>query len=208
MASGGLEWKITDGLTPYPDAVSAMERRVADILAGSHPEQVWLVEHPPLYTAGTGAKGSDLLSPSFPVYQAGRGGQYTYHGPGQQVAYLMLNLKARGRMDVRAYVANLEQWLISTLAELGVEGFVREGRVGVWTLDKTGKESKIAAIGIRIRQWVTYHGICINIDPDLAHYTGIVPCGIREFGVTSLRALGSDASIEDVQDTLKRTFPF
>ncbi len=349
-----IEWKISPGLTDYETALAAMEERVEDILSGRAPELVWLVEHPPLYTAGTSAKNTDLLSKQFPVYQAGRGGEYTYHGPGQRVVYVMLNLKARGAMDVRRYVASLEQWIIATLASFGIEGFTREGRVGVWVeeqappacgggrggwklgepthstrqptalkkakllrhnltraekrlwydvltnrnmahykfrkqmpigpyiadfvciekrliieldggqhaqqdqylhdherslfLSQAGyrvirfwnhdvmdrldavaemirialqenhpplpppqaggaKEAKIAAIGIRIRKWVTYHGICINVNPDLSHYSGIVPCGIREFGVTSLEKLGVDASMAQLDEALKSSFP-
>ena len=190
-----------------------MEQRVEDILAGTASELVWLLEHPPLYTAGTSAQPSDLLSSPFPVYAAGRGGQYTYHGPGQRVAYVMLDLKKRSAMDVRRYVASLEQWIIATLAQFGVQGFVREGRVGVWVSQDseignqgTWHEAKIAAIGIRIRKWVTFHGICLNVAPDLSHYNGIVPCGIREFGVTSLKALGVNASMEAVDSALKAQF--
>ena len=201
-----VEWKISNGLISYPDAMVQMEERVADILAGRAPELVWLLEHPPLYTAGTSAKSADLLSPQgFPVYQTGRGGQYTYHGPGQRVAYVMLNLKERGAMDVRAYVASLEQWIIRTLAEFNVKGEVREGRIGVWTETPEG-EAKIAAIGIRIRKWVTYHGICINMNPDLSHYAGIIPCGIREFGVTSLHQMGARVGMAEVDAALQKHF--
>jgi lipoyl(octanoyl) transferase len=207
VASGAVEWKISKEAVPYPEALAAMEQRVADILAKSAPEQVWLLEHPPLYTAGTSAKSADLIGQSpFPVYQTGRGGQFTYHGPGQSIGYVMLDLKMRGEMDVRAYVVSLEQWIINTLREFGVDAFVREGRVGVWTIDKNGQEAKIAALGIRIRKWVTFHGISVNVNPDLSHYAGIVPCGIKEFGVTSLKALGIDASMQDVQQALQRHF--
>jgi len=178
---------------------------VEEIVAGRAEEMVWLLEHPPLYTAGTSARPDDLLSSPFPVYAAGRGGQYTYHGPGQRVAYVMLDLKTRSAMDVRRYVASLERWMIATLAEFGVEGFVREGRVGVWVNDG-GQEAKIGAIGIRIRKWVTFHGICLNVAPDLSHYHGIVPCGIREYGVTSLARLGVNASMETVDAVLKAQF--
>jgi lipoyl(octanoyl) transferase len=200
-----VEWKISEGLTDYETALAAMESRVEDILTGRAGELIWLVEHPALYTAGTSAKATDLLSQRFPVYQAGRGGEYTYHGPGQRVVYVMLNLKARGAMDVRRYVASLEAWIISALKQFGVEGFTREGRVGVWvsTPSPLEGEKKVAAIGIRIRKWVTFHGICINVNPDLSHYAGIVPCGIREFGVTSLGKLGVRASIADVDEVLK-----
>jgi len=207
VASSNIEWKIDSGRIAYPEAVSAMETRVADIIAGKAPELVWLLEHPPLYTAGTSARGDDLSAGSpFPVYQTGRGGQFTYHGPGQRIGYAMLDLKTRGEMDVRDYVARLEKWIIATLATFGVESFVREGRVGVWTLDKNGHEAKIAALGIRIRKWVTFHGISINVNPDLSHYAGIVPCGIREFGVTSLAALENNASMQQVDAALQQTF--
>ncbi len=201
-----IEWKISKELVPYPEALAEMEARVAAIQSSSASELVWLLEHPPLYTAGTSAKSADLLSPQgFPVYQTGRGGQYTYHGPNQRVAYVMLDLKTRDAMDVRAYVASLEQWIINTLAEFGVESFVREGRIGVWAQTPQG-EAKIAALGIRIRKWVTYHGICINVNPDLSHYAGIVPCGIREFGVTSLHQLGVKISMEELDRKLHENF--
>ena len=203
-----LEWKISKGLVAYPEAMAEMEQRVADILAGRAPELIWLLEHPPLYTSGTSAKPADLLSPQgFPVYEAGRGGQYTYHGPGQRVAYVMFDLKKRGKMDVRSYVQSLEGWIIRVLAEFGVEGVVREGRIGVWVGTPQGEE-KIAAIGIRIRKWVTFHGICINVNPDLSHYAGIVPCGISEFGVTSLQKLGVVANMEEVDAALKKACIF
>ncbi|MDX2072924.1 MAG: lipoyl(octanoyl) transferase LipB [Alphaproteobacteria bacterium] len=218
-----LEWKISKGLVPYPEALAAMEARVAEIQAGRAPELAWLLEHPPLYTAGTSAKTADLLSAQgFPVYQTGRGGQYTYHGPGQRVAYVMLDLKQRNAQDVRAYVESLERWIIATLGEFGVRGETREGRVGVWVKEEAldrkdsspsteyrvpSTESKIAALGIRIRKWVTYHGICINVNPDLSHYAGIIPCGIREHGVTSLAALGINATMAEVDAALKRHFP-
>lgn len=200
------EWKLSQGLTEYLPAVDAMENRVAAIADGHAPELVWLLEHPPVYTGGTSAKASDLHSSPFPVYASGRGGQYTYHGPGQRVAYVLLNLKARQQMDVRAYVQRLEAWIIETLAELGVKGELREGRIGVWVTDPTGREAKIAALGIRVKQWVTYHGIALNVCPDLSHYAGIVPCGIREYGVTSLSALGVPASMADVDAALKKHF--
>lgn len=202
-----VEWKISKELIPYPEALAAMEARVAEISAGRACELVWLLEHPPLYTAGTSAKPNDLLSAQgFPVYEAGRGGQYTYHGPGQRIAYVMLNLKERNAMDVRAYVQSLEQWVISTLAHFKVSGEIREGRVGVWVNQKNS-EAKIAALGIRVRKWVTYHGICINVNPELSHYCGIVPCGIREFGVTSLHQLGANVAMDEVDAILKETFP-
>lgn len=201
-----VEWKISKGLVDYPQALSEMEARVADIQSGRASELVWLLEHPPLYTAGTSAKPSDLLSPQgFPVYQTGRGGQYTYHGPGQRVAYVLLDLKKRDKMDVRAYVASLERWIIASLAEFGIKGEVREGRVGVWVHTNAG-EAKIAALGIRIRKWVTYHGICINLNPDLSHYAGIVPCGIREHGVTSMAQLASHTTFEELDKVLYKNF--
>ncbi|SOH93528.1 lipoyl(octanoyl) transferase [Monaibacterium marinum] len=209
-----VEWKWADGLVNYPDAVAHMDRQVAGIHAGTLPEQVWLVEHPPLYTAGTSANANDLLSPDrFPVYTAQRGGQYTYHGPGQRVAYVMLDLGKRGR-DIRAFVAQLERWVIETLAEFNVRGEIRDGRVGVWVQrpDRpaliTGglREDKVAAIGLRVRKWVSFHGISINVEPDLSHFDGIVPCGISEHGVTSLVDLGHPVTMEDVDTVLQRTF--
>ena len=182
-----------------------MEARVDAIIAGTAPELVWLVEHPPLYTGGTSADTADLLDTSLPFYETGRGGQITYHGPGQRVAYVMLDLKKRGAMDVRAYVQHLEQWLIHTLARFGVESFTREGRVGVWT-DDSGTESKIAALGIRVRKWVTYHGIALNVSPDLIPYRGIVPCGIRGYGITSLEKLGILKNMGEVDAVLKEEF--
>ena len=201
-----VEWSVAPGPVPYPDAVAAMEERVAAILARRAPEQVWLLEHPPLYTAGTSAQADDLLDPSgLPVFKSGRGGQYTYHGPGQRVAYVMLDLAARRRMDLRCFVRDLEQWLIGTLAEFGVTGVCRSGRVGIW-VETDGGEAKIAAIGVRVRRWVTFHGVSLNVAPDLAHYRGIVACGIREHGVTSLAALGVEATMADVDQALRRNF--
>lgn len=201
-----MEWRISDTPVNYPDALETMETRVSGIIGGKAGELAWLIEHPPLYTAGTSAKSSELLSSMpFPVYAAGRGGQWTYHGPGQRVGYLMLDLKKRRMMDVRRYVHSLEQWLIATLDTFGIEGFVREGRIGVWVNVPHG-EAKIAALGIRVRKWVTYHGVSLNVAPDLSHYRGIVPCGIREHGVTSLAALGVDASMAEVDEALKREF--
>jgi lipoyl(octanoyl) transferase len=201
-----MEWRVTPGLTPYPDALAAMDARADAIHAGTADELIWLLEHPPLYTAGTSAQTEDLLDPRFPVYDAGRGGQYTYHGPGQRVVYLMLDLKARGR-DVRAYVTALEEWIIQSLARLGVTGERRQGRVGVWVQRGPLKEDKIAAIGVRIRRWVTLHGIAINVSPDLSHFTGIVPCGIQEHGVTSLADLGLAATLADLDAALGATRP-
>ncbi|MDE0390444.1 MAG: lipoyl(octanoyl) transferase LipB [Rhodospirillales bacterium] len=201
-----VEWSVAPEPVPYPDAVTAMEERVAAILAHHAPEQVWLLEHPPLYTAGTSARADDLLDPQgLPVHRSGRGGQYTYHGPGQRVAYVMLDLAARRRMDLRCFVRDLEQWLIDTLAAFGVAGQRREGRVGIW-VETGGGEAKIAAIGVRVRRWVTFHGVSLNVDPDLAHYRGIVACGIREHGVTSLAALGVDTTMDEVDRALRRSF--
>ena len=209
-----IEWKVTDGLTDYAEALAFMEARVAGIAAGTASECIWLLEHPPLYTAGTSAKPADLVDPErFPVHEARRGGQYTYHGPGQRVVYVMLNVAERGR-DVRCFVRDLEAWVISTLAEFNVEGEIRDGRVGVWVqradkpLTATGQpqEDKIAAIGIRLRKWISFHGISINVEPDLEHFSGIVPCGITEHGVTSLVDLGLPVSMGDVDSALRKTF--
>ena len=202
-----VEWRTGADSVPYPEAVDFMEARVAAIHAGEAAEMVWLLEHPPLYTAGTSATESDLLTPGrFPVYNAGRGGQYTYHGPGQRVAYVMLDLNARGR-DVRVYVHTLEEWIIRTLARFGVTGERRDDRVGIWVAGPGGREDKIAAIGVRIRRWVTFHGIALNVHPDLEHFSGIVPCGISAHGVTSLAALGIDASLAEVDAVMRETFP-
>lgn len=201
-----IEWKTTDGLIAYPEAVALMEARVEGIIAGNSLELAWLLEHEPLYTAGTSAKTDDLLDHQrFPVYASTRGGQYTYHGPGQRVAYLMLDLKQRNAADVRAYVFNLEQWVIDILDEFGIKGERREGRVGIW-VKKGNQEAKIAAIGVRIRKWVTSHGIAINVNPDLSHFSGIVPCGLSQYGVTSLKDLGMDVGIEEVDKVLKKEF--
>ena len=205
-AARPVEWSVTKAPVAYPDAVEVMEERVAAILAREAPELVWLLEHPPLYTAGTSAQADDLLDPlGLPVFKSGRGGQYTYHGPGQRVAYVMLDLATRGRMDLRCFVRDLEQWLIDTLAEFGIAGVRREGRIGIW-VEADGGEAKIAAIGVRVRRWVTFHGVSLNVDPDLSHYRGIVACGIREHGVTSLAALGVEASMADVDRALRRNF--
>ena len=200
-----LEWRVSADPVPYPDAVAEMEARAAAIRAGAAPEMVWLLEHPALFTAGSSARPEDLLDDlGLPVFATGRGGQYTYHGPGQRVAYVMLDLKPRGG-DVRAYVGHLEDWLIATLAAFGVRGERRQGRIGIW-VEHRGNESKIAAIGVRIRRWVTYHGVSLNVAPELAHYRGIVACGIREHGVTSLAELGVEATMDDVDDVLRETF--
>jgi lipoyl(octanoyl) transferase len=200
-----VEWRTSEGLTPYAEAVRAMEDRAARIREGTAGEFVWLVEHPPLYTAGTSARPEDLLDAArFPVHRTGRGGQYTYHGPGQRVGYVMLDLEDRGR-DVRKYVGALEEWLIRTLARFGVQGERREGRVGIWVA-RGAREDKIAAIGVRLRRWVSYHGVSLNVNPDLTHYAGIVPCGISEHGVTSLADLGISASMAEVDGALKEAF--
>ncbi len=200
------EWRVEPGLTTYPDAVAFMEARVAAIRDRSASELVWLVEHPPLYTAGTSANAADLLDPTrLPVFATGRGGQYTYHGPGQRVGYVMLDLDARGR-DIRNYVDALERWIIAALAELGVKGFQAPGRVGIWT-DTPAGEAKIAAIGVRVRRWVSFHGFSLNIAPDLTNFAGIVPCGLPEYPVTSLAALGRSVEMRDTDAALKSTFP-
>ena len=200
-----VTWEISEGLTPYPQALAKMDAHVTAIGRGEEPERVWLLEHPPLYTAGTSAHEEDLVERDrFPVFKAGRGGQYTYHGPGQRVAYVMLDLKRRGG-DVRAFVAALEQWVIDTLDEFNVTGERREDRVGVW-VRRGEREDKIAAIGIRVRHAVSFHGISINVEPDLSHFAGIVPCGIREHGVTSLVDLGLPVTMEDLDVALKKNF--
>jgi len=206
------EWRIDDDAVHYPDAVAWMEARAAAIRDGTAPEAVWLLEHPPLYTAGTSAVDSDLLAPArLPVFRTGRGGQFTYHGPGQRVAYVMLDLEQRGR-DIRRYVTDLEEWLIRTLARFNVKGERRCGRVGIW-VDRSyelgpGREDKIAAIGVRIRRWVSFHGVALNVEPDLSHFSGIVPCGIGEenLGVTSLADLGIHVSMPEVDAALKAAF--
>jgi lipoyl(octanoyl) transferase len=204
--SDAIEWRISAPPVTYPDALATMEERVAAIRAGRAGELVWLLEHPPLYTAGTSARAEDLLAPArFPVFTAGRGGQYTYHGPGQRVAYVMLDLQRRGP-DLRAYIWRLEEWLIRSLEQLGIRGERRVGRVGIWVVKPDGGEAKIAAIGVRIRRWVSYHGIAINLDPDLEHFAGIVPCGIREFGVTSLADLGRTTTMAELDAVLRSTF--
>lgn len=230
-----MDWLIAKDPVPYEDAVREMEARVAGIRADTENEAVWLLEHPPLYTAGTSAKESDLLDPRFPVFRSGRGGEYTYHGPGQRVAYVMLDLKARANQkclpresgdlqaveedsrlrgksserkpqpDIKHYVWQLEEWIIRTLARFDIQGERREGRVGIW-VGTPGGEKKIAAIGVRVRHWVSYHGIAINLSPDLSHFGGIVPCGIAEYGVTSLHGLGVEASMEELDAALKESW--
>jgi lipoyl(octanoyl) transferase len=200
-----VEWRIANVLVPYEEAVAAMEARVAAIHAGTQRELVWLVEHPPLYTAGTSANAADLIEPArLPVFRTGRGGQYTYHGPGQRVAYVMLDLTKHGR-DVGCHVWRLEEWMIRTLARFGVKGERRDCRVGVW-VDRGLHDDKIGAIGVRVRHWITYHGLALNVGPDLANYAGIVPCGISGHGVTSLAALGVKATMADVDAVLRSTF--
>lgn len=198
------EWRMSDRPIAYPKAVAEMETRAAAIADGRADELVWLLEHPPIYTAGTSADDRDLIDPRFPVYRTGRGGQFTYHGPGQRVGYVLLNLKAR-TPDVRAYVRDLEQWLIETLALFGVKGERREGRVGIWVA-RGLREDKIAALGVRIRRWVSFHGVALNVDPDLSHFDGIVPCGVRQHGVTSLADLGMPVTMADVDVALKQSF--
>lgn len=209
-----VEWITSAGLTEYQDAVAFMEARADAIAKNEADEAIWLVEHPPLYTAGTSAKPADLTDPDrFPVYESKRGGQYTYHGPGQRVGYVMLNVGERGR-DVRCFVRDLENWIIAALAEFNVTGEIRPGRVGVWVErpekprnpDGSLKEDKVAALGIRLRKWVSFHGLSINVEPDLTHFGGIVPCGIQEHGVTSLVDLGLPVAMEDVDLALKATF--
>ena len=208
--SAGVEWRVSEGLAPYEAAVAFMEARAAAIAAGDEPELVWLIEHPPLYTAGTSANRKDVIDARFPVFESGRGGQMTYHGPGQRVAYVMLDLKRRGP-DVRRFVASLEEWIIRTLASFNVRGERREDRIGVWVRRPEkgeGYEDKIAAIGIRVQRWVTLHGMSLNVEPDLSHFSGIVPCGVNEqrYGVTSLVDLGLPVSMADVDMALRREF--
>jgi lipoyl(octanoyl) transferase len=201
----GIEWRIGEGLTPYPEALAFMEERAAAVRAGSARECVWLVEHPPLFTAGTSADPAELFNPfGFPVFDAGRGGRYTYHGPGQRVGYLILDLEKRGK-DVRKFVYSLEGWVIAALGEIGVAAHRAPGRIGIWVGDGP-QEAKIAALGVRVKRWVTLHGFSINVDPDLTHFGGIVPCGIAEFGVTSLQKLGKEMPMTCVDAILKGTF--
>ncbi|WP_421995199.1 lipoyl(octanoyl) transferase LipB [Roseococcus sp.] len=206
MMEAPIQWAASDGLTPYPDALAAMEARVAGIRAGTAQEAVWLVEHPPTYTAGTSAKPEELIEQRFPHYAAGRGGQWTYHGPGQRTAYVMLDLhKAHGPVparDVRAYVHGLEEWMIRALDRFNVRGERREGRVGIWVVKPGGAEFKIGAIGVRVTRWVSWHGIALNVEPDLSHFGGIVPCGIAEHGVTSLHDLGILATMDEADAAL------
>ena len=200
-----VEWRVSEGLTPYDDALAAMEARAAAIRAGEAAELAWLVEHPPLFTAGTSAAAEELLNPMhFPVHEAGRGGRYTYHGPGQRVCYLMLDLEKRGR-DIRRFVHSLEGWLIASLADLGVAARREPGRIGLW-VGRGPDEAKIAAIGVRVKRWVTLHGFSVNVEPDLTHFAGIVPCGISDYGVTSLAALKINAVMADLDAALAANF--
>ena len=202
----GVEWQVSDGLTSYEEALADMESRVAAIQAGEAAERVWLLQHPPLFTAGTSADPAELINPAgFPVFDAGRGGRYTYHGPGQRVGYLNLDLSKRGK-DIRCFVHQLEGWMIRALARLGVEARREPGRIGIWT-GKEAEEAKIGAIGVRVKRWVTLHGFSINVDPDLSHFGGIVPCGIADFGVTSLKQLGVPADMAALDAALHAEFP-
>ena len=198
-----IEWRQESGRVPYREALAAMEARNHAIEAAQARELIWLLEHPPVYTAGTSADGAELLDPRFEVVEAGRGGRYTYHGPGQRVGYVLLDLRERGR-DVRCFVNALEGWVIATLADIGVESWRAEGRIGIWTRDTDGREAKIGAIGVRVRRWVTMHGFSVNLAPDLAHFSGIVPCGIEEFGVTSLAKLGIELAPAAFDAALER----
>jgi lipoyl(octanoyl) transferase len=204
---GAVEWRIAEALVPYLGAVDEMERRVGEVRAGRAGELVWLLEHPPLYTAGTSADPAELLDPDrLPIYASGRGGRYTYHGPGQRVGYVVSDLRQRGR-DVHRHVHNLESWIIETLARFGVRGERRPGRVGIWVDRGAGRDDKIAAIGVRVRHWIAYHGVALNVAPDLQEYDGIVPCGVTGHGITSLRALGINAAMGDVDAALQAAFP-
>ncbi|WP_375404480.1 lipoyl(octanoyl) transferase LipB [uncultured Sphingomonas sp.] len=205
VSAPDIEWRVTPGLTSYADAVTAMEARAAAVASGEARELVWLLEHPPVYTGGTSAVDAELIDPRFPVIRTGRGGRYTYHGPGQRIGYLMLDLNKRGR-DVRRFVGALEEWLIAALARAGVAAFTVPGRVGIWTVID-GEHAKVAAIGVRVRRWVTLHGFSVNISPDLSHFGGIVPCGIDDAGVTSMRRLGLTTSLESFDLDLQLTFP-
>jgi lipoyl(octanoyl) transferase len=204
--TGEIEWRVSEGLVPYADALAEMEARAAAVRDGEARELVWLLEHPPLFTAGTSADPAELSYPlGFPVFEAGRGGRYTYHGPGQRVGYLVLDLEKRGR-DIRRFVQLLESWMIDALGEVGVVARRESGRIGIWTGEGPA-EAKIGAIGVRVRRWVTMHGFSINVAPDLSHFGGIVPCGIAEYGVTSLSKLRGESSMERLDSALKRTFP-
>ncbi|USU11763.1 lipoyl(octanoyl) transferase LipB [Sphingomonadaceae bacterium OTU29THOMA1] len=201
----GIEWRVTPGLTPYDEALATMEARAAAVLAGEARELIWLLEHPPVYTGGTSADARDLIDPRFPVIATGRGGKYTYHGPGQRIVYLVLDLNRRGR-DVRCFVHAVENWVIAALRGLGVAAFQADGRVGIWTRDG-GEEAKIGAIGVRVRRWITLHGLAVNVDPDLSHFNGIVPCGLAEYPVTSLAALGQGDDLATFDAALALSAP-
>ena len=201
-----IEWRVDSAPVDYPEALADMEARAAAIFEGEAGERVWLLEHPPLYTAGTSADPAELIDPRFPVHDAGRGGRYTYHGPGQWIGYLNIDLRERGK-DVRNFVHHLEGWMIDALGDLGIAARRAEGRIGIWTDDLNGREAKIGALGIRVRRWVTLHGFSINVDPDLSHFVGIVPCGLAEYPVTSIAALGKYASMADLDAALKAHFP-
>ncbi len=206
LTDSSSEWCVSEGLVPYPEALEAMEKRVEAIHKGEAGELIWLLEHPPLITSGTSARAEDLIEPErFPVFHAGRGGQYTYHGPGQRIAYVMLDLKSRGQ-DLRRYIFRLENWIIETLKAFDIEGERRDGRVGIWVAHPDGREDKIAAIGVRVRRWITYHGLSINLAPDLDHFQTIVPCGISQHGVTSLKELGRDVTMAELDGVLRETF--
>ena len=197
-------WRFSTAPVPYEEALAAMETRVSAILEGTAPERVWFLEHPPLYTAGTSARDEELVDPArFPVHRTGRGGRYTYHGPGQRVIYVMQDLRRRDQ-DLRAHIARLEEWVIRVLADFGVKGERREGRVGLWVVGRDGREEKIAAIGVRVRRWVTFHGLALNVCPDLEHFSGIVPCGLGAYGVTSLHKLGLATTMEDVDKSFQK----
>jgi lipoyl(octanoyl) transferase len=201
----GVEWQVSDGLTDYAAAVADMEARAEAIGAGTAAERIWLVEHPPLYTGGTSADAAELIDPRFPVFSTGRGGRYTYHGPGQRVGYVQLDLNMRGR-DVRCFVHELERWLIEALARLGVAARAVEGRIGIW-VDTPAGEAKIGAIGVRVRRWVTLHGFALNVDPNLDHFSGIIPCGISDFPVASLTSIGNKVPFQTLDDALRTTLP-
>lgn len=198
-----VEWKIEQKSIIYENALSFMEERVDAIIKDEKSELVWLLEHPHIYTAGTSAKDCDLLRKDIPTYQTGRGGQYTYHGPGQRVAYVMLDLKSRQAQDVKLYVHNLEEWIIKTLKLIGINSERREDRIGIWVIDKQGREKKIAALGVRLRKWVTFHGVAINLNPDLSYFDGIVPCGINNFGTTSINELGFNITMAELDQALQ-----
>ncbi len=206
LSNNDIEWEIAEGLTPYPQAVARMEVLQSAIRDDGARELIWLLEHPPLYTGGTSADPAELLSQQFPVYDTGRGGRYTYHGPGQRVGYVMLDLAKRCK-DVRCYVHALEGWVIEALLQFGVEARRADGRIGIWCDTRNGQEAKIGAIGVRIRRWVTMHGFAVNVSPDLSHFGGIVPCGIAEYPVTSLADLGIDATLHDFDEALAATLP-